>query len=324
MLSELSEYENLGTPKYFFELLTQLSNGQRWTKRNVNEYFFNKIIDGRNVFDGCIPLAVAIGVITINNDEVITINPEFRNYLSNDKYIYAKLLEKILTTIEEDELFNEIFTSINISYDIIYHSIQISNSAFPFKHINIKRLLIDFGFFNKHPDESINRLIVNPKYKKIFDKKILLGIRKRKTGIEEFQKILEQKQLYGEQAEIFAMQYEHSRLAGHSKIKNIERISEYDVGAGYDIASFDDLGSLVLDRFIEVKSFTNNPNFYWSRNEIDIAKIKRERYFLYLVDRSKISEEKYAPTIIQDPYSQIVKNESEWDLRAEKYFIQKR
>lgn len=54
----------------------------------------------------------------------------------------------------------------------------------------------------------------------------------------------------------------------------IQKISELNVGAGYDIASFDGQNlTLVPDRFIEVKGSTGvNVSFYWSKNEIEQAK----------------------------------------------------
>ncbi len=95
------------------------------------------------------------------------------------------------------------------------------------------------------------------------------------------------------------------------------------VGAGYDIVSFNGLESMVLDRLIEVKSFSGTPSFHWSRNEIDVARFKKEQYFIYLVDREKMSEESYIPTIIQNPYESVLENDIEWNKRVDSYFIVK-
>lgn len=67
--------------------------------------------------------------------------------------------------------------------------------------------------------------------------------------------------------------------------KNIQRIrlTYNDMGndclvtdefanAGYDIESFQNLDSIIIDRFIEVKSFENKIQFYWSKNELEKAK----------------------------------------------------
>jgi hypothetical protein len=50
------------------------------------------------------------------------------------------------------------------------------------------------------------------------------------------------------------MEYERQRLM--DKGKSIERISPYDVTAGYDILSYDNVDSTEYDRFIEVKSYS--------------------------------------------------------------------
>lgn len=322
MLRELSEYENLGTPGYFFELLCQLKNNAgKWTANNVKEFFFNRIVDGRSVFDGCLPLAVLIDVLRIDNRGIIAMDEQFNDFFSSERYLCAKFLERFLSKLEQDEIFDEIFDARSISYDVVYHSIQVSNSAFLFKYANIKQLLIDFGFLSFHPNRTISRLIVNPKYKKMFDKKILPGIKRRKTGIEEFQKLLEQKQIYGEEAEQFVLVFESERLKNHYRVHTIQRVSDYDIAAGYDIVSYNDLSSTELDRFIEVKSYAGTPNFYWSRNEMDIARIKKDNYFLYLVDRSKMGEEKFVPEIIQNPFESVLRDDLKWDKRIEKYFI---
>ncbi|WCT14232.1 DUF3883 domain-containing protein [Mucilaginibacter jinjuensis] len=95
-------------------------------------------------------------------------------------------------------------------------------------------------------------------------------------------------------------------------------VAEYSVAEGYDIASFNTEESISNDRFIEVKSFNGQPYFFWSRNEIDIARIKKHDYYLYLVDRLKINDIDYIPTIIQNPHSEVLMKEEVWDQRIEK------
>ncbi len=322
MLKELKTYQNLGTPSFFFELFNKLKNDEaEWNESHIREFFFNRIIDDRNVFDGCIPLAKRIGLLKPHSNGSLFLDESFTEFLASENFLRAKMLERVLLTLEEDEIFHQIFCSQNISYDIVYGSIQISNSAFRFKYANFKQFLIDFSFLSPHPDRSITKLIINPKFRKMFDKNVLPTIKRRKIGIEELEKLLEQKQLYGEEAEDFVLDYEKRRLAGHSKFDHIQKISEYDVAAGYDVVSYEDLTSQELDRFIEVKSFADAPNFYWSRNEMDVAKIKRDRYFLYLIDRSAMDKEGYIPLTIQNPYEAILKNESEWNKRVEKYYV---
>jgi hypothetical protein len=317
MLSGLRKYGNLGTPQYFFELLSSLHNNRVsvWTIRDVELLFYNRTINGRTVFDGCLLLAIEIKIITISEMNVLRLNETFSSFLFSEKQMCDKFVEHLFLILKDDEDFQDIFSSKNISYDVVYHSIQIGNSAFGFKYANLKQLLIDFDVITIHPSPEIKKYIINPRYKKLFDKTILPEIKRRKIGIEEFQISLEQKQIFGEQAERFVLKFEFDRLNGN---KEIDWVAEYSVAEGYDIASYNTEDSLINDRFIEVKSFSGAPYFFWSRNEMDIARIKKDEYYLYLVDRDKINMNGYEPVIIRDPYIEIYKNEHQWEQRIEK------
>src|SRR5688500_15368761 len=103
MLEELNRYENLGTPKFFIELFGQLNTATTpWTRINVQTYFYNRIVDGDYVFDGCLPLAEAIGAIQINEDGIITISAPVIRSLVSEKYLSNKLLEMIVVATKED------------------------------------------------------------------------------------------------------------------------------------------------------------------------------------------------------------------------------
>jgi hypothetical protein len=320
MLKELKNYENLGTPLFFWELFNALKKDDIWTEKDISSYFFNKIIDERGIFDGCLPLLKLSKIISIDEEsKEISIDFQFKHILYSKELLKQKLLEGFLNAFQKDGIFYEIFSSENSSYDIVYKTIQIDYSAFGVKYANIRKLLIDFNFLKPHPDFSQKKLIINSKWKKFFDKNFAPEIRKRKIGIEELKKNLEQQQINGEIAEEFVLNFEKKRL---QEKEGIEWIAPYDSGAGYDILSFNSVGSEDNDRFIEVKSFIDKPYFYWSRNEIKTAIITKEKYFLYLVDREKLKTKNYTPIIIKNPYEEIFKNNN-WSKRVEKYFISK-
>ena len=317
MLKELSKYENLGTPNYHFELLRTLRDGrdENWNIRNIGELFHNRIIDGRTLFDGCLPLLDHIGIINIDPDEKVSADEPFLKYLVSEGLMTDRLVKKLLFALNDDPTFHHIFCSEFISRDIIYHSIQIDNSAFPLKLSGFKQLLIDFNVLQEHPTKEFNKYIINGRYKKIFDKLVLPEIRKRKGGIEELQKSLEQKQIYGEEAEKFVLEFEGKRLNG---VKIIDWVAEYSTNDGYDIASYEEEASKEHDRFIEVKSYSGKPYFFWSRNEMNIARIKKLSYYIYLVNRDSMNDLDYVPIIIKNPYDNIYKNELDWDQSIEK------
>ena len=114
MLNEISRYENLGTPKIFHELFGLIGNEkQAWTLRSLQEYLYNRIIDGHSIFDGCIPFALLIGAITETDNDVISLNPVLQNALSSEKHFSFRFLEITLTSVKSDDVFHQIFCSQN-------------------------------------------------------------------------------------------------------------------------------------------------------------------------------------------------------------------
>lgn len=313
MLKELKNYENLGTPLYFWELFHALKKDDIWTEKDISSYFFNKIIDERSIFDGCLPLLKLSKIISIDEDtNEINIDFQFKHILHSEELCKQKLLEGFLNAFHKDETFYEIFSPENSSHDIVYKAIQIDYSAFGLKYANIRKLLIDFDFLKSHPDFPQKKLIINSKWKKFFDKNFAPEIRKRKIGIEELRKNLEQQQISGEEAEKFVLSFEKKRL---NQKEGIEWIAPYDSGAGYDILSFNNVDSEKNDRFIEVKSYSGVPYFYWSRNEVKVSKEKQENYFLYLFNR-----ETKEILLLQNPY-ELVLNNPQWIKEVNQYYI---
>ena len=98
----------------------------------------------------------------------------------------------------------------------------------------------------------------------------------------------DRKKEVGAAGETMTMEYEMERF---KEIKRddlsdmVKRVSLVDPYVGYDIASFDghDSDGALHDRFIEVKSTVGTtPRFYWSRNEINVAREYGNRYWIYL------------------------------------------
>jgi len=131
---------------------------------------------------------------------------------------------------------------------------------------------------------------------------------------------MEQKQIYGEEAEKFVLNFEFIRL---KKQKEIDWVAEYIVNEGYDIASYNHESDELLNRFIEVKSYDGEtPYFFWSRNEYSVAKRKKDDYWLYLVNRSEMNREDYVPIMVQNPFDTILRDDEVWDKQIEKYKIE--
>lgn len=88
-------------------------------------------------------------------------------------------------------------------------------------------------------------------------------------------------------AEVLVVEYEKQRLiiAGEHELSEcVDRVSERDIGAGYDVLSFSTEGE---ELFIEVKSSTSTRvRFFWSAAERRVAENKGNAYWIYFVPRA--------------------------------------
>lgn len=319
MLVELRKYDNLGTPKYFFELFTNIvTTNSIWKSDDVEKLFYNKIVNDKTIFDGCLPFASFLGLILIDKSDNIILNPEIKDFIISEEKLQNKIVEILIDELKDDLEFLKIFSQDNLSFDTVYKQIQINNAAFEFRFSNFKQLLIDFEIITIHPNVKACKYFLNNKFKYLFDSKILPEYRKKIISIEQLKKDLETKQKNGIEGEQFVLTFEKKRLFNKS---GIIWVAEYSVAEGFDILSFNTTDSLENDRYIEVKSYSKNPYFYWSKNEIDVAHKKANNYFLYLIDRDKITQSDYEPIIIQNPIIHILKN-AQWIKEIENYRIE--
>ena len=317
MLKDLSKYPNLGTPVYYFQLIEAIKESRvAWTINDLEKLFHSRIIDGNVVYDGCIKLALTIGILNQKCKKVELNHPLIQGSEDQEK-LSQIILTRLFDTLSKDKTFYEIFNAQNLSYDHNQRSLVINNSAFGFKYSNLKQFLIDFHFLAPFQDQAIGNYHINSSFKNLLDNTILPEIRKRKIGIDELKKSLELRQKHGEQAERFVFQFEVKRLKNK---KQISWVAEYVVNEGYDIASFNHTKDANFNRFIEVKSYSGNtPYFYWSRNEYLEARRKRDEYWLYLVNRDRMQIEDYQPIMIKNPYREILGEESKWFRQVENF-----
>lgn len=320
MLEELRRYKNFGTPNYFFELLSTLKVNQeaKYTKTDIEKLFYNRVIDGRSIFDGCIEIAIKTEILVFEND-FLSLSNGVIDSLNSISQMRDKFVEYLFKALKDDDEFHKIFCSDYLSHDIIYKSLQINNRAFSLKYSNFKQLLIDFEAIKTHPTTELNSFIINNRYKKLFDKTVLPEIKQRKIGIEEFRKAMEQQQIYGEEAEKFVLNFEFARL---NEQKEIDWVAEYIVNEGFDIASYNHELDGFPNRFIEVKSYEGEtPYFFWSRNEYTVAKRKQDEYWVYLINRLEIEKKEYVPIMIQNPFETILSDDKNWNKQVDKYLI---
>lgn len=216
----------------------------------------------------------------------------YYSILTNNKQLNNALFVNSKFTINEDEISIDIY-SVQIKYRVFFTILQ------------------NLGLLIKSDNNGIV-IIKNYALAKKFLERPL-----KKISPEEFEKEQEQKRINGIEAEKFVLAFENKRLGK----KHIDWVAQYIVNEGYDIASYNKIDDLEYNRFIEVKSYEGKtPYFYWSRNEVDVAKRKSQKYWIYLVDRAKMNYKNYEPIMKQNPIKSVLNNEN-WDKQVENYNI---
>ena len=128
---------------------------------------------------------------------------------------------------------------------------------------------------------------------------------------EDLTKALDARRKLGVQAEEAVLEFEHNRLGGlgrNAEASLVRRISQLDVGAGYDIESFDgDRPLFDYDRFIEVKASQGaGLRFYWTANERQAAERLGDRYWIYFVGGFRSAQRgEIEPIMIRDPAGRL-------------------
>lgn len=237
-----------------------------------------------------------------------------------------RIIDEIFFHMMENHLLDEFLDLNSLDYVIGKEKISISINSIPLKYKGLKNLLISVGFFTVDA-ENPYQFVIEDDYQEYFENQVIPWLHdirgySPESGItfEEFKEIQRAKEQAGIIAEEFVLIFEQNRLHGHPLKSHIKIISWIKVDAGYDINSFDRLNSLQIDRYIEVKSYSGNISFYWSRNEIEKARILEQKYFLYLVDRNKITKPNYEPIICQDPYKTVFKS-SDWSKDPQSWLL---
>jgi hypothetical protein len=304
MINEIIKFDNIGTPNYLIELFRLIHNGS-YKKENIDDFFINRLIDDNTIFDGGLFVLEYIGLVEYSKNLLYVPN-KYHHFLKNDDLLKNKIVLMFMDKWILDNSFEDFFNKNTVLYDA-KHSLIISNKSFGgFKYSKLKQFLIDFDVIETSYVDGY--FLIISQYKKYFDKNV---VRKVKLSLNELNKIKNLQNRYGEDAEIFVLDIEKQNFKEHLLVDAIEQISHIDTSAGYDICSLKSQASLVIDKFIEVKSYSGSPYFYWSKNEIKIAKQERNNYFLYLVNRDEINQEGYSPLIIQNPYKNIL-DDDKW------------
>jgi len=202
----------------------------------------------------------------------------------------------------------------NLIYD---KGFIVKKSGIDLQFAQFRNILRSLGFFEK--DSLVeNHLRIGPSFTSWMANQginYIEGSKKKSFSLKSLKRRQELQEIAGFRAEKFVLEYELKSRRCHPSFNKIKIISEENAGAGYDILSYVDDSSLLLDKYIEVKSysqkgsFSNKPYFYWTINEVETAKQEKNNYYLYLVNSDKMENKGYSPIMIQNAYENVFNNE---------------
>lgn len=320
MLEELRQYKSLGSVGYYWEIMELFYNQPNadWSKDGIDAHFRGKLIDGKDIFDGGLPMLELSGVLELDITGLYHVTYSFRQRLHSKEHCRGRILDALLMAMKEDEDTYYIFSSEFCTFDFVNNVIQVDKSAFGLQFANIRDVLISLGFLLPHPNYPERSFAVNRFHRNLFDRYLTDGIRRRRVSPEQLKSLQVQQQENGLLGEKFVYSYETTRT---NREDEIEWVATYDAAAGFDIMSFEANASITHDRFIEVKAYSGQtPYFYWSKNEMQVAVAKGSQYFLYLVNLDLINDSGYDPIMIQNPTIEVLQSD-EWEKTVDKYHI---
>lgn len=226
---------------------------------------------------------------------------------NDDNEIKSRICGRCIDVLLEENLIDINKVSFNENKMLF----SLTKSAFSFDSAIFRNMLITLGYLNlKNGIYFIDSTDSIDFAHKVVE-------RRKKVSIDQLRKNLEIEQKIGDAGEDFVVRFEKNRLCPE-KAQLVMRISQVDVTAGYDIISVQDNNSVVVDRFIEVKTYIGKKHFHWSTNEIGVAKLRRNLYYLCLVDYNRIDEPGYIPEFIQNPYENVF-DSSSWLREPDSY-----
>ncbi len=273
--------------------------GNNFTQKELEIYLQNNIELQQVKSNEIIDLGTKLNFFTLNSNSELILTEFSRDFLNRANG--SNLSE---FTPEQKDLIkkfivnsNEIFLIISPIYQNGPNLIIEKNFPDPLRRFFIS-LIKELGLLKKSDNprffnlgiepESIAQDLINPieNVKPVFDlDEITSTMVSRKNHLKEeelFNRFLRQNEI-GKKGEDIALEFEKNRVRNFEPelVNKVKLISSEAVDKGYDIDSFNEDRS---PRYIEVKTTeTEEYRFFISRNELKVANLNVNNYWLYFV-----------------------------------------
>ena len=314
MLEELLKYDRFASKdELTFLLCSALPISHKQKISTLKKYCSSNHYSIGHCFDGTLKLLEFMSLITRLGDVVVINGVSVDNHETS--FNRNDFVATLFNAIKREKPITSFISPDAVKRDSQTGNYYIRDNYIPLKFFVIRNLLISLGFFERLRPLQFEKLFITSSFTSFFESQILPiiqaenHIQKRRLPFSALEKKLIAQAELGIEAEEFVLRYEQRRLIGHPNLSGIKIISEICVNAGYDIESFENSESVFLDKYIEVKSYSESMSFHWSKNEIDTANDLGDKYHLYLVDRNKIYVPGYVPKIISNPYQNVFMSE---------------
>jgi hypothetical protein len=322
-------HSDLGSSHLIYSFIHQVLPGEG-EFRSIDLKLRTQAISRRllGAFTGILEVMEICSILTINDESVMVDAAslqDWKKFIPNEQ-LGIQIASCLFAHIDEHYKRNPFTSPTNLIFEPSYDMYSISNSLIPAEFLPVRHFLVESGILL--PNTNTSSVLINTEYWTIWSSLIIDKADEYSSGdnhqndmtLEELLSLNDHLRQIGKEGEDWVLAYEKERMRNHSRVDMIKIISEHSVKSGYDIISFENIDSVEYDRYIEVKSYSKNLGFYWSKNEVNTARKKGENYCLYLVNRDKMEENNYVPTIITNAFFEVFQNKS-WHKEAETYFV---
>jgi len=311
MLNVLKKYSEIGHKGDLLYFLRSIIGTKTITKADIaalclypeSHYRLNAMV--------LIDFFSVIGMIECNNEQ-IKLNSSILEIIDRPDCVVKAIISSTVRIFFEAG----IFTCHQFRFNATTQCYEFKNELVSLAWASVRNLLVECGFFIINRSRNVTHFYVSDEYVDLLASQIK-KTRAQKTLIE-LKEQLKRDEEAGALAEEFVVRFERRRIGDCTK--DVRQISGIDVNAGYDILSYDSKESVEYDRFIEVKAISKEKSFYWSKNEVATAKLKGEKYHLYLVELWNIHNDNYSPIIISNP-KKVIFHEENWLVEPQLYYV---
>lgn len=266
-------------------------------------------------FDEVLSFLVDLDILTIE-EESIRVNAQ---HVSADPPSLRTLILDRLTIAQSKyraELYRFLTQFKVVNDDVTYTPIEQNRS----RDSAIRNFLVELGVVLY--DRGNEQCLLAPEHASLF---AIARSAANQTSTRQLETTLRDRKSIGFAAEREILQFERRRV-GEQHANSVDHVSMRNVSAGYDILSVSLDSFRIAPRFVEVKAVPKGTyQFFWSKNEVRVAKQLSSLYYLYLLPVNRYGQFDLASlSIVGNPIESVFGEQSAWVTEGDAVVCYKR